>query len=336
MNGKREINVTINPTGPNGEYAISFSGRTVVNGHFDSTMNPSEEWKSRANFFENLIVPGSISDFGSAHNAVTDTCYVIRTSWTDLDSIARSLPNQGDVGQIWVGTSIGPTFDGRRGIDISSPAEDIVTAYDPKSYWATMRFNEINDGSGLYGMGGANSSANPVTAGVVALMLQMNPKLDAFTIKDILHKSAKADYFTGGVPNSSWGYGKIDALNALDLMNNTSHPAVSTVVNGASFAPGAVAPGQMFTIFGSNLGPVSLTYHGDLSWDMRFIGAINGTEVLFDGVPAPMIYTSSAQIAGVVPYAVAGRTTTTVEVLYEGVASRRFPSQLHHLIRLFS
>ena len=92
-------------------------------------------------------------------------------------------------------------------------------------------------------------------------------------------------------------------------------------MNGASFASGAVAPGQMFTIFGSNLGPSSLTYHDDLSWDQRFIGAINGTEVLFDGVPAPMIYTSSGQVAGVVPYEVAGKTSTAVQVLYEGVAS---------------
>ena len=34
-----------------------------------------------------------------------------------------------------------------------------------------------------------------------------------------------------------------------------------------------------------------------------------------------MVYTSAGQIAGVVPYAVAGKTSTQVEVLYEGVAS---------------
>jgi minor extracellular serine protease Vpr len=144
MNGKSEINIAVNPDSANGEYAITFSGRTVVNGRFDATMNPSREWDgSSANFFENFVVPGSISDFASAHNAVIDTCYVIRTGWTDLDGIARSLSNQGDVGQLWVGTSIGPTFDGRRSIDISSPAEEIVTAYDPKSYWATARSTRL-------------------------------------------------------------------------------------------------------------------------------------------------------------------------------------------------
>jgi hypothetical protein len=117
-------------------------------------------------FFENFTVPGSISDFGAARNAVVDTCYVIRTSWTDVNGKDRGLPsNQGSVGQIWPGNSIGPTFDGRRAIDVSAPAETIMTTYDPKSYWASSAFigNEINDGKGLYGAAGANSSANPVT-----------------------------------------------------------------------------------------------------------------------------------------------------------------------------
>jgi uncharacterized protein (TIGR03437 family) len=197
-----------------------------------------------------------------------------------------------------------------------------MTAYDPNSYWGQTTGDEIQDGLGFYGAAGANSSSNPVMAGIIALMLQMNPKLDAFTVKDILHKSARKDSFTGAVPNNTWGYGKIDALNALDLMHNTPKPIVNTVVNGASFAQGAVAPGQLFTIFGANLGPATLTFHDDLSWDQRFIGAINGTEVLFDGVPAAMIYTSAGQIAGVVPYAVAGKTSTNVQVLYEGVASQ--------------
>ncbi len=320
--GKREIDIVTSANSPAGDYSITFTGRTVVNGHFDATLNPSNEWnESEVNFFKNHVVPGSISDFGSSHNAVLDSCYVMRTNWTDVNGIPRGLTKQGEVGEIWAGTSVGPTFDGRLGIDVSSPAETIATAIDPKSYWGQNPGNEIQDGKGLYGMAGANSSSNPVTAGIIALMLQMNPRLDAFTVKDILHKSARHDKFTGAVPNPTWGYGKIDALNALSLMRNTPRPVIGSVVNGASFAAGAVAPGEMFTIFGSNLGPKSLTFHDDLSWDLRFIGAVNGTEVRFDGVPAPMVYTSSGQIAGVVPYAVAGKTTTQIEVLYEGVAS---------------
>jgi uncharacterized protein (TIGR03437 family) len=325
LNGKREVEINLNANSPNGEYSITLIGRTVVNGHFDVTMNPSDQAASTLNYFENYAVPGSISDYGATRNAVVDACYVIRTNWTSVNGHPYGLPaNQGSIGQIWAGQSLGPTFDGRRGIDVSSPAETIMTAYDPNSYWGSSQFigNEIQDGKGFYGAAGANSSANPVTGGIIALMLQLNPKLDAFTVKDILHKSARSDSFTGALPSATWGYGKIDAVNALGIVHNTPRPIVGSVVNGASFASGAVSPGEMFTIFGSNLGPATLTFHDDLSWDQRFIGAVNGTEVLFDGVPAPMVYTSPGQITGVVPYAVAGETSTQVQVLYEGIYSQ--------------
>lgn len=323
QNGKREMEIVLHSDSPNGEYSLTFLGRTVVNGHFDITMNPSDQALNNLNFFEDHVVPGSVSDFGATRNAVIATCYVIRTNWTSVNGGAYGLTNQGTLNNIWTGSSIGPTFDGRRAIDVSAPAETIMTAYDPKSYWGSSQFigNQISDGNGLYGSAGADSSANPVVGGIIALMLQMNPKLDAFTVKDILHKSAKHDSFTGAVPNNTWGYGKVDAMNALAIVHNTPRPSIGSIVNGASFAAGAVAPGQMFTIFGANLGPTTLTFHDDLSWNQRFIGAVNGTEVLFDGIPAPMVYTSGGQITGVVPYGVAGQSSTQVEVLYEGVAS---------------
>ena len=62
------------------------------------------------------------------------------------------------------------------------------------------------------------SAAAPFTTGVVALMLQMKPTLDAETAKQILHETARADAFTGTVPNNQWGYGKIDALAALSRL----------------------------------------------------------------------------------------------------------------------
>jgi subtilisin family serine protease len=60
------------------------------------------------------------------------------------------------------------------------------------------------------------SAAAPFTAGVVALMLQKNPRLDAAQIKGILVKTAKrGDRFVGPVPNPEWGYGKLNPAGAL-------------------------------------------------------------------------------------------------------------------------
>ena len=60
-------------------------------------------------------------------------------------------------------------------------------------------------------------------------MLQMNPKLDASMVKQFLQQSARADAFTGAVPNPQWGYGKADAYNAL-LAVQTTLPLLSQVV----------------------------------------------------------------------------------------------------------
>ena len=38
--------------------------------------------------------------------------------------------------------------------------------------------------------------------------------------------------------------------------------------------------------------------------------------MLFDGIPGPMIYASARQTSAVVPYAVAGRLSTRVQVEY--------------------
>jgi uncharacterized protein (TIGR03437 family) len=48
---------------------------------------------------------------------------------------------------------------------------------------------------------------------------------------------------------------------------------------------------------------------------------VAGTRVLFDGIPAPLVYTSSGQVSAVVPYATAGDTTTQVQVEYLGQRS---------------
>jgi hypothetical protein len=67
-------------------------------------------------------------------------------------------------------------------------------------------------------MADAVSAASPIVTGVVALMLQMNPNLDATQVKEILQQSARTDQFTGTTPNTHWGYGKIDALEALNIV----------------------------------------------------------------------------------------------------------------------
>jgi uncharacterized protein (TIGR03437 family) len=90
-------------------------------------------------------------------------------------------------------------------------------------------------------------------------------------------------------------------------------PCMARVVqNSASFAEGAVAPGELVTFRGLGMAPDSAFAPGP---PVRF-GAI---QVLFDGVPAPVLYAQSRQINTQVPWELAGHTSTQVHVEYNGV-----------------
>jgi len=92
------------------------------------------------------------------------------------------------------------------------------------------------------------------------------------------------------------------------------------IINAASYIGGAVAPGEVVTIFGSGLGPAALV---SLQLDGRgYVStSLGGTELFFDGVPAPLIYAKSDQVSGIVPYELTGRSSARVHVSFEGQSS---------------
>ena len=83
-----------------------------------------------------------------------------------------------------------------------------------------------------------------------------------------------------------------------------------------------VAPGEIVTIFGSGspIGPASLTT-AQLDASGNIATLLAGTRVLFDGVPAPIIYTSANQVSAVVPFSITGQANTVVRTEFNGVQS---------------
>ncbi len=219
-NQKREILLDL--IGPAGTYTLQLTGATIVNGRFDATINPSTiNGGASDNRFLNNVVPGSIWDGATAHNNIAPNSYNIRNTWTDINGVPRSTQNQGAINDLWRGSSVGPTFDGRLGTDFSAPGDSVFTTLNPTSYWSTFPHNHIQDGGGFYTRASAVSAAAPQVTGIIALMLEKNPRLDAIQIRAMLRNSARADSFTGAVPNPNWGYGKVDALNAVKLAANS-------------------------------------------------------------------------------------------------------------------
>ncbi len=96
----------------------------------------------------------------------------------------------------------------------------------------------------------------------------------------------------------------------------------SSVVNGASFALGAIAPGEIVSIFGSGLGPAE-GEQGRLESPRRVATELVGVEVFFDGVPAPLFFVRADQINAQAPYSLDGKSETEVHVRFQDRDSER-------------
>jgi uncharacterized protein (TIGR03437 family) len=100
----------------------------------------------------------------------------------------------------------------------------------------------------------------------------------------------------------------------------TSRPQISSIVNAASSKEGPIAPGEILTIFGAGFGPSSAA-----GMFVNSAGLVNrslaGTRVLFDGLAAPVLYSSDSQVNVVAPWGLASKTATSIQVESGGVQS---------------
>jgi hypothetical protein len=113
-----------------------------------------------------------------------------------------------------------------------------------------------------------------------------------------------SSWYISGAPDDHWNN---DSLHLLRNLHGSDFEAVdesslivdpdsgevrqSPMVNAASFIEGAVAPGEIITIFGSGIGPTTPAFsqasNGFLPQEL------NGVTLSFDGTPAPLLYVSS-------------------------------------------
>lgn len=98
-------------------------------------------------------------------------------------------------------------------------------------------------------------------------------------------------------------------------------PVLATAMHGASFRDGAIAPGQLVTLFGTRIGPDVITSFEPPAPGAPIAGTLAGTTVYFDATPAPVIFTSARQVAVVAPYNLAGKPSVNISVDYRGTAS---------------
>lgn len=120
-------------------------------------------------------------------------------------------------------SSYGPIIDGRQKPDISAPGVNVassISRWTSGNYMSVMAITENGYNYRFSALSGTSMSS-PAVTGVVALMLQANPNLSVEQIHDIIRITARNDDKTGPLlANDSadvrWGWGKIDALKAVN------------------------------------------------------------------------------------------------------------------------
>ena len=210
---RRELMIDL--TGATGEYKITLTGSSINGGgKFHAVLNPSNNHNTNE-FVSHVVAGYSINDFSSAANAISPTDYVVKNNYIDMDGINRQFTGQGDPGELWIGSSFGPTQNDQLGVDFAATGELLYAAYSPNTWYSHFPHLLVQGGDNNYGIQNAVSAAAPLTTGVIALLLEMNKKLTPAQIKSVLQSTAWADSFTGTVPNNKWGFGKLDALAAI-------------------------------------------------------------------------------------------------------------------------
>src|SRR5258708_29819594 len=125
--------------------------------------------------------------------------------------------------------------------------------------------------------------------------------------------------FSSILANTAWCQPAKPLMNSAKPVVNVAKPVVNAVANVASYAAGSVCPGEMVVIFGTGLGPAQVVGL-QLDSQARVATTLSQVSVLFDGIPAPLIYVSAGQVSAMAPFGLAA-AFTQVQVSYQGVAS---------------
>ena len=110
------------------------------------------------------------------------------------------------------------------------------------------------------------------------------------------------------------------ANNAIrEISPVTSSAFILAVSNAASGQTGSIAPGEIVAIYGAGLGPSQpAQFQPDSSG--RVATQLGGVQAFFNGIPAPLLYSSAGQISAIVPYELTG-SQAQVSIQYQGRAT---------------
>jgi len=202
---------------------------------------------------------------GTALNVTTVAAYVTRQSWLSVDGnsyqylLPPPISQPPAIGSLAYFSSPGPTRDGRQKPEIAAPGWTSLSALSQDAAPSVNPAVIAEDGM-HWALVGTSFSA-PHVAGIFAQLLGLNPGLDAIDLRTLATQTGRSDGFTGPVPNSDWGHGKVDAKAAADLMIKPI-PDLTAGTDEQTFTASAISTAMTYNVYRGDLSLVSPIYYG--------------------------------------------------------------------------
>ncbi len=196
---------------------------------------------------------------GTAHSIISVGGYTTKNSF--VNNLGEMFSIEGTIGARYFKSSQGPTLDGRIKPDITAPANLIAAAESSfyNDFDESLGVGKISKGDGNswdFSIRRGTSAAAPIVAGIIALMLEVNPDLTPQDVQDLLAANATSDNFTGTVPNLLWGYGKVDAAAVMASLDQITGLNADFSVNPVRIFPN---PNRgTFTMETESIGPTEI------------------------------------------------------------------------------
>jgi minor extracellular serine protease Vpr len=265
IQGRRNVHVRVYDDDPDqppaqGTWEVKFSGTTSAI-DFDSWLSEWVVGGSVSASLEDGDTDMTITMPATSHLGIAVASYVTRWAWAVEDGAAYTYSTA--VNRLWDRSTFsgrGPTRDGRMKPDLAAPGQGIIAASSRHTVVADSRLAP----GGQHHVSQGTSMAAPHVAGAVALLLSVDPDLTALQLRSLLNHTAVADAFTGPVPDTDWGHGKLDVLaavlRAIDAPEGGRHLLTNSSGDGGGIltvtasepvavrfgAPSISAPGGLF------------------------------------------------------------------------------------------
>ncbi len=166
----------------------------------------------------------TIDEPGNANKVITVGSFNTKAQWMSLAG-EQDFSSSTQYGALSYFSSLGPTRDGRLKPDIVAPGAWICSVLSSDSAYALYLLHP----DGVHVMNLGTSMAAPHVTGAIALMFSEDEQLTSDEIKLALTSTATRDTFTGSVPNTSWGHGKINASAAIEEVTSQNTPSTGDI-----------------------------------------------------------------------------------------------------------